>query len=84
MLENILGASNAGLRFTTTISIEVSRKPAKWEGLIPLDDEEDQDDQLQPKQKRFSLPPQGISDSLNTLVRLLIPKLPQNHLKTFR
>ena len=83
MLEKLLGASSAGLQFTSTINIENLRKPIKLDELINMDDEDGEDDQLTPIETHFRLPSQAISDSLNTLVRLLVLKLPRNHLTSF-
>ena len=82
-LEDFLSTPKDGFKFTTTINIEILRKPGELADLIPQDDEEEQENQSTPIHRCFGLPSQVISDALNTLVRLVILQLPKNRLTTF-
>ena len=81
--EGLLGSDGDGLKYTTELCIGTQQHP------LQESQEEPEDPRLRKqilseRKLQFSLPQVSASNALNTLVRLIILKLPQNQLKLFR
>ena len=81
-MEGLLGSNGDGLTHTTELFIRTQQHPLR-------DSQRESEDSRSPEEVRtetelqFYLPQSSISNALNTLVRLLILKLPQHQLELF-
>ena len=81
--ESLLGSDGDGLKYTTELYIGTQQYPLQ-------ESQEESEDQRLPEevpaemQFQFFLPQSSTSNALNTLVRLIILKLPRNKLELFR
>ena len=78
-LENLVSFPSRGLSFTTGICITTQQQPSK-------DDAQDNDDASTTREDLASLflPQASASKALNVMIRLLLRRIPDNHLKRFK
>ena len=74
-LENLISSTGSGLKLTTGICITAQQEPS-------TDDTQDNENDSTTR-KDLYLPPASASKALNILVRLLLKRIPDNHLKRF-
>lgn len=82
-LEGLLGSTGDGLKYTTDLSISTQQDPLR-DSQQGSEDARPQAQLLEERNLQFYLPQSSASNALNTFVRLLIVKLPQNRLDEFR
>lgn len=82
-LEGLLGSTGDGLKYTTELSIETQQYPLR-DSQQESKDSRPPEEVLAETKLQFYLPQISASNALNTLIRLLIVKLPQNRLEVFR
>lgn len=83
-LENLLSTSGDGLQFTNKITITTQQAPLRAGQLVQSGAGHGNVEQPTSSETVHHLPKQAISDSLNTLIRFLILKVPRDHLTSFR
>ncbi len=81
-LENLVGSSGDGLKFTTSISILTQQDPLRPNQKLDQAIATQGDIELE-TENNFCLPTIQASNFLNALVRLLLMKIPQNQLLGF-
>lgn len=81
-LEGLLGSTGDGLKYTTDLSISTQQDPLR-DSQQGSEDARPQAQLLEERNLQFYLPQSSASNALNTFVRLLIVKLPQNRLDEF-
>ena len=81
-LENLLSSSGEGFKSTKSISIRTSREQYEYLSEDEEDDEHAEGDDSA-TMTLLSVPTDVWSDSLNTLVRLLILRIPRDSLHSF-
>ena len=82
-VESLLGSAGNGLKYTTELSIGTQQEP------VQASQEEPEDGRLPEEvpsetELQFYLPHSLMSNGLNTLVRLIILKLPRDQLELFQ
>ena len=78
--ESLLGSHGDGLQYTTELYIGTQQNPLqKSQKFYELPEES-----LAEMESQFFLPHSSMSNALNTLVRLLVLKLPRDQLELFR
>ena len=82
-LENLVSSAGSGLKFTTTILITAQQHQSKGETLESEDDSTAQEI-AEERDLVFCLPSSSSSKALNGMIRLLLMRIPDNHLKIFK
>ena len=78
--ESLLGSDGNGLKYTTELCISTQQNPLQEsQELFEPPEEVSAETELQ-----FYLPHSSMSNALNTLVRLIVLKLPRDQLELFR
>ena len=78
--ESLLASDGDGLKYTTGLYVGTQQKPLKESQENP----QDQPEEVPETRINFFLPQSSTSNALNTLVRLLILRLPRDQLELFR
>ena len=78
-LENLISSAGSGLKLTTSICITTQQQPSKHD----VQEIEDHSATLEDLAGSSCLPQASASKALNILVRLLLGRIPDNHLKCF-
>lgn len=82
-LEGLLGSTGDGLKFTTDLFIGTQQDPLRNDQQ-GSEDSRPHEETLTESKLQFYLPQSSASNALNTLIRLLIVKLPRDQLDCFR
>lgn len=82
-LEGLLGSSGDGLKYTTDLMIQTQQDPLRNDQK-GSEDIRPEAEILEERTLKFCLPQSSASNALNAFVRLLLVKLPQNKLFSFR
>ena len=82
-LENLVSSSGSGLKFTKSILIATQQQPSKGETL-ESEDSRTAEEIAEERDLLFCLPSSSASKALNIMIRLLLMRIPDNHLKLFK
>ena len=81
--ESLIGSPGNGLEYTTELYIGTQQEPVQASQEGPEDERPPEEVQSE-SELQFFLPHSSMSNALNTLVRLIILKLPRDRLELFQ
>ena len=81
-LENLLSSTGSGLKFTTDICITAHQQPSN-DDTMEVEDERTTSEIQDERESLFCLPKISASKALNVMIRLLLMRIPESHLKLF-